>query len=99
MVYRSDGGTVRGTVENCHSSQVLLVPQDSPGLPLFTATCSSDCHFEIGSVRPGDYAAVATPTIRPWLDFLDPNLLRTASRVTVRAGETTQADLRVTILQ
>jgi len=98
VVYGSDGGTVRGTVENCHSSQVLLVPQDAPGMPLFTTISGSDCRFEIGSVRPGDYAAVATPTIRPWLDVLDPALLRTASRVTVRAGETTQADLRITIL-
>jgi len=99
VVYRSDGGAVRGTVENCHSSQVLLVPQDAPGLPSFTATSGSDCHFEIGSVRPGDYAAIATPTINPWLDYGDPSLLRAASRVTVRTGETTQADLRVTILQ
>lgn len=94
VVYKSDGGAVRGTVENCNSGMVLLVPQDHPELPVFTGSCGSDNRFTIDTVRPGDYSALVLAGRRRWMGDVDPALLPTASRVTVRSGETTQADLR-----
>ena len=93
VVYKSDGGRVRGTLESCNSNLVVLAPQDAPGLPVFTGTCGPDGRYEIDSVRPGDYSAVALPGLRLWEGDVDPALLRNAIRITVRAGETTQADL------
>ena len=99
LVYRNDGGSVRGTVENCDSNLVVLSPADAPGMPLFTATCGPDQRYSIDSVRPGDYYALALPGRRDWVNQVDPALLSGASHVTVRAGEITQADLRISTVR
>jgi Carboxypeptidase regulatory-like domain len=93
IVYKSDGGKVLGTVSQCNSGMVALVPQDNPMLPILTGKCDAKDRYEVVNVRPGDYRAVALPGRRVWLGEVDPVLLQKASRVTVRAGETTQADL------
>lgn len=98
IVYKRDGGAVRGTVENCGAGMVALVPVD-PVLPgeLVTRPCvagpSGAALFEIGGLRPGEYYALAFPGRRVWFGEIDAALLPSATRVTVRTGETTQADL------
>jgi hypothetical protein len=99
LVYKADGGTVRGTVENCASGGIRLVPQDTamrrPGF-LRSAQCDSSDRYEIDAVRPGDYYALAfAGDSWPW-ESAEPDhdgLLSQAGRVAVRVGETAWADL------
>src|SRR5437763_1541208 len=60
--YRTDGGTVRGTVEDCGGATVVLAPQD-PNLqyPDFIrrAACQQNGWYEITGLRPGEYYAFA----------------------------------------
>jgi hypothetical protein len=49
--------------------------------------------FEITAVPPGEYYALAVPGSELWPGNLAAALLRRATRVTVRAGEITQAEL------
>ena len=102
IVYRSNGGTVRGTVEDCAGAGVVLVPQD-PGLRRFEfirrATCNEGGRYEIPQVRPGDYAAFAFDDAPDALDALlrfTQALVTQAVNVTVRPGEAVSADLKVT---
>jgi len=103
-VFKTNGGMVRGTVEQCASGGVVLVPQDPamrwPDL-IREARCdgapSGPGRYEITAVRPGEYYALAlsgdgsTPF---WTPKWDEALLSQASRVTVRPGEASSADLR-----
>jgi hypothetical protein len=96
VVYKKDGGTVRGKAENCASGGVVLVPAD-PALqrPGFSksGSCESNGHYEIVAVRPGDYFALAFAGNGPVMR-VDQSLLNQAVRVTVRAGETSSLDLK-----
>ncbi|HXB75407.1 MAG TPA: carboxypeptidase-like regulatory domain-containing protein [Candidatus Acidoferrales bacterium] len=96
VVYKTDGGTVRGKVENCASGGVVLVPSD-PALrhPGFSKSgpCDASGYYEVRAVRPGDYYALAFAGNGPVL-ALDDALLNNAVKVTVRAGEASSADLR-----
>src|SRR5271157_1427491 len=96
VVYKTNGGGVRGTVEKCASGPVLLVPQDKArqwlGF-LRIARCDSNERYGITGVRPGEYYALAFAGDGP-LPELDGGLLNQASKVTVRAGEATWVDLR-----
>lgn len=101
ITYRSDGGTVRGTVEECGRATVVLAPQE-PILQysafIRRATCQQNGRFEITGLRPGEYYAFAFD--RP------PGMLESASfagewinqavRITVRSGEATDATMKVT---
>jgi hypothetical protein len=99
LVYRTNGGTVRGAVENCRSGTVVLVPQD-PGRRWIASigrmTCR-DNRYEFTAVRPGEYFVAAFPpqVAVPFREPIGEGLLQQASRVTVRAGEATSADLKV----
>ena len=99
LVYKTDGGTVRGIAQKCASGGVQMVPKDGtlqrPGF-LRWARCDSNDHYEIDAVRPGEYYALAlTGNSWPWdATDLDDDFLNQASRVTVRTGETSSADLR-----
>jgi hypothetical protein len=102
LVYKINGGTVRGTVDNCTSGSVALVPQN-PALrqPIFLrrAECDPGGHYGFEAVRPGDYYVVAFAGTGPLLlleAIEDVGLLAQASTVTVRAGENSQLDLRAT---
>ena len=105
IVYKSDGGGVRGTVENCGTAGVIFYPQD-PALqfPEFErrATCAENGRYEIANMRPGDYYGFAFDQA-PGLDAmflgftLDQGLINQAVRVTIRSGEFTTADMRVTV--
>jgi hypothetical protein len=101
ILYKADGGGVRGTVEDCGSARVVLVPQERAlrGLNdlIRHATCDASGHFEISNMRPGEYYAYAfdrQPPIKDVAELLE----NRAVRVTVRSGEFSGAALRVTRL-
>ena len=102
IVYRSDGGIVRGTVEECRSATVVLVPQP-PALrrrDLIRRTgCRANGQYEIRVVRPGEYLAVALDADDRAFDMggVAPNeqQLAGARSVTVRPNESTSVDLKV----
>jgi hypothetical protein len=103
VVYKSDGGTVRGTVERCGDATVILAPQN-PDLrrrPEFIrrASCTADGRYELTAVRPGEYYALALHPADPAFRFLvidlDQHLVNQASRVSVERNQATLADLKV----
>lgn len=99
VTYKTDGGKVRGTVEACGSGGVLLVAQESAlrrseFLP--EGNCTPTGRFEIGSVRPGEYYAIALHRIgMVGPDAFDSDMMNQSTRITVRAHETTSVDLRL----
>jgi hypothetical protein len=98
ILYKADGGGVRGTVEDCGSARVLLVPQE-PALQGFgdfvrSVACNAGGHFEIANIRPGEYYAYAFEQQPPIQELTD--LVNQAVRVTVRSGELSSVALRVT---
>ena len=100
LVYKTNGGTVRGTVENCSSGGVWLVPQEMMRRGrnyLRYAGCDDKGHYQITAVRPGGYYVLMYPREKPvaWLDaLLDEGLLKRAGTVTVGPNETATADGR-----
>lgn len=105
ITFRADGGTVRGTVEDCGTAKVVLIPQEQRlRIPVFMrqASCGAGGRFEIGAVRPGDYYVFAfdrPPGVEDLFFGLgvDEGLLRNGVRATVRPGEMTAVDLMVTV--
>jgi hypothetical protein len=102
IVYKSNGGTVRGTVADCGSATVFLIPQGR-GLQelqfVKRASCQEGGRFEISNIRPGDYYAFAFDgvVVSPDVIFgLARSLANRAVSVTVRAAEASSADLKVT---
>ena len=100
VVYKANGGTVRGTVEQCGYGGVMLEAQDPAerwrdwARP---ARCDANGRYEITGVRPGEYYAVATtadPSSSLWDPSWDDRMIDRAAKVTVRAGEASSADLR-----
>jgi 5-hydroxyisourate hydrolase-like protein (transthyretin family) len=103
IVYRSDGGAIRGTVDDCGNASIVVVPQDS-ALQLGdiaavrVARCTEDGHFEIRNLRPALYYAFA-------FDHLDANtstflaalppLINKAVSVEVKANQTANVELKV----
>lgn len=66
LVYKTNGGTVRGTVEKCAAGWVVLVPQDPARRwpdALREVGCdgqaSGSDRYEITAVRPGQYYVLA----------------------------------------
>jgi len=104
VVYRADGGTIRGTVEECGSATIVVVPEDptlqhsSLGFTRF-ARCSGDGYFEIRKLRPGRYYAFAFDQVEQnesaFLSSL-PGLTSKAVSVEVKANEAANAELKVT---
>jgi hypothetical protein len=95
IVYKTNGGVVRGAVEKCAGGAVLLVPVDTNmrwfGF-LHSVRCDATDHYEIRAVRPGEYYVVAFAgnTSTP---YLDEGVLRQARRVSVKAAETATEEL------
>jgi len=99
VTYKLNGGTVRGTVEDCAHGIVMLIPQDPAHRRdrfVRQTNCSENGRFEILAVRPGDYYAFAVakddPIVRSF--ELDQTMTNQSIRVTVRANEATLADCR-----
>ena len=62
IVYRSNPARLRGTVEDGGGSTVFLVPQEEGLLSssfIRSILCDGAGRFEMGTLRPGDYYAVA----------------------------------------
>jgi len=100
--FESEGGGVRGMVEDCGSATVVLAPQDSAlQEPQFVQTtrCGDQGRFQIANVRPGDYYAFA---FDQWggaaelLSGLDQSLVNKAVRVRVERGALSNVALRIT---
>ncbi len=92
VTYKLGGGTVRGT---CAAESVMLIPQD----PVFRrpdfirrATCLPNGSFDVPAVRPGEYYGIAMAGDTALLDDV---LLKQGTRLTVRANESTSAEIRI----
>ncbi len=103
IVYRFDGGTVRGTVEECGSATIVLVPQDlalrrKPYIQ--ERKCGTNGAYEFTAIRPGEYNAIALNPSDAAFNFMSTDLnqgqLNAATHVTVRPNEATLVDLKVT---
>jgi Carboxypeptidase regulatory-like domain len=106
LFYRSDGGAIRGTVEDCGNATIAIAPED-PALqradmastPI--AHCTSGNRFEIHNLRPGRYYAFAFDQFEMnRAEFVSslPALMNKAVTVEVKASETTNVDLKVTVV-
>ena len=99
--YRADGGTVRGTVEDCGGATVVLAPQ-TPALQysefVQQTKCQQGGRFEITGMRPGEYYAFAfdQPVGMMEISSFASKWVSQAVRVTVRPGEASDASLKVT---
>jgi hypothetical protein len=104
VTYKSDGGTVRGTVEDCAGATITLAPQKTKlliGEFIQRAVCDAGGRFQIGNIRPGEYYSYAfdrAPGILEYSRLANPTVANQAVRVTVRAGESSSITLKVTSL-
>ena len=101
IIYNSDGGGVRGVVEDCAGATVVLAPRDAA---LQTAEfirrekCQAGGRFEIAGIRPGEYDAFAfdrAPGMFELRSFAGQSANQ-AVHLTVSAGEITTTALKVT---
>jgi hypothetical protein len=102
VVFKSDGGTVRGTVAEGEGMAVALVPADEALLdPLFVATTTAGegGRFELGNLRPGEYHAFAFDRIGDPDALSDPIFVRSlagqSTTVRVEHGRAASVDLKV----
>ncbi len=100
VMFKSNGGSVRGMVENCAGGGVVLVPQNAamrwPNW-IREERCDAAGRYEIAAVRPGDYYLLGIakgPSTVFWNPEWNESLLPQAAKVTVRASEASSADLR-----
>jgi hypothetical protein len=104
ITYSSDGGGVRGAVEDCAGATVVLAPRDAvlqTGDFIRQVKCQAGGRFEITGIRPGEYDAFAfdrAPGIFE-LRSLAGQSANQAVHITVRAGEITTTALKVTSRQ
>jgi hypothetical protein len=102
VTYKPNAGRVRGMVERGEGATVVLLPKEEAlldGQFIRIARCGPGGSFEAGSLRPGDYYALAFDRVE--FDALEnPELVRAlatrAASVQVRHGEVASVDLRVT---
>jgi hypothetical protein len=102
IVYKPNAGQVHGNVEKGAGSIVVLLPQDESLLDeqfIRSAPCDPNGHFEVGSLKPGDYYAFAFDRVdRSALEDVTfvRNLQAAAVLVHVEAGRVADASLRIT---
>jgi len=98
VIYKRSGGIVRGTVEGCGGGKVGLIPQD-PELRHFPflrgTTCDPNGRFEMSLVRPGEYYGLALAADTTGNEGEMESFLSQGSKVTVRTGESTSADIHL----
>jgi len=99
MIYKTGGGTVRGTVEKGANAVVVLMADQTLEARLgYSGRCDANGTFSIPDLPPGEYTAVAVEgpyagdPLRP--EFMSA-LARDGKRVKVEAGVTVQVELRV----
>jgi hypothetical protein len=102
VVFKSDGGAVRGAVAEGEGSAIALVPTDESLLDsLFIATTQAgeSGRFELANLRPGQYHAFAFDHIGDADALTDPIFLRglsaSATTVSVARSQTATVDLKV----
>ncbi len=99
MIYKKDGGSVRGTVEKGDDSTIVILMADpTPTARIgYSARCDSNGAFALRDLPPGDYTAVAVQGSPR--DQLGPNFLTTLAatgkRVRVESKASVQTDLRL----
>jgi hypothetical protein len=102
VTLKNDVGAVRGSVENCTKSMILLLPQDPQLLPLDfvrQAACGVQGAFDVRNVPPGYYYAYAfteRPSSLEYPRFITPPATNDSVRVTVRPNEATLISLKLT---
>jgi hypothetical protein len=97
VVYRSDGGTLRGTVENCGNATIVIAQRNVPSVRF--AHCTEGGHFEIPNLRPANYYAFAFDQLETnTSNFLSslPGLINKATTVEVKAGQVSNIELKIT---
>jgi hypothetical protein len=98
MIFKTGGGSVRGTVENGADAMVVLMADATPtGRLGYLGRCDANGAFVIRDLPPGSYTAV--PVQGPLPDPLGTEFASLLSsggkRVSVEAGAAAQVDLRV----
>jgi hypothetical protein len=102
ITYRADGGIVRGAVEECGGATIVVAPRERSlqyADFIRQTRCSQNGRFEIAALRPGEYYAFAFDKpvgVLEYSTFVNRSI-NNAVRVTVRAGEATDASLKVTV--
>jgi hypothetical protein len=97
MVYKTGGGSVRGTVDKGADAMVVLMADETPGSRIgIGVQCDADGGFSIPDVPPGEYTAVAFQEFNlvaspEFSTLLEAN----GKRVKVETGAASQVDLRV----
>ena len=97
MIYKTGGGSVRGTVEHGANAIVVLMADAIPRASRFSAQCNADGGFLMRDRSPGEYSAVAlqgpgTITSAEILRLL----AASGKRIEIDAGAAAQVDLRLT---
>ncbi len=98
LIFKTGGGSVRGTVEKGAEATVVLMADASASARIGYATrCDSNGAFVLRDLPPGEYTAVAVQgavgdPARPEFSAM---LSASGRRVRVEAGSAAQVDLRV----
>ncbi len=97
MIYKTGGGSVRGTVERGAGAMVVLMADATPASRIgIGVECDADGTFSIRDVPPGEYTAVAFQEFNLVASPEFASLLAASGkRVKVEAGSAAQADLRM----
>jgi len=102
VIYKTNGGGVRGKVENGANATVVLIPQTSLSGGVtdygWLYHCEPDGTFALTSLRPGTYYALAldvSPTKLPDIEVLR-GLLSSSVSVQIDEGGMATADLKMT---
>jgi hypothetical protein len=100
ITYKLGGGSVGGTIEGCTAGHVFLLPQDLAWRRvafLRITECDEKGRFAFAGVRPGDYYGfgIAGDPFPAGSIIQDSEWLKRTSKVTVRANESTSAEIRL----